>query len=386
MHNNSNNGPEVGPARSVPLDINLPDPTKPLAYIPREIADMSRSNNYLNYLSGTGSQSPQIQAGSGDTISDASGIASFVFKIYRKVRGISRASQLYFNNLPTGFVSVSAPPIPAGSKLQFRLDQYIPGTRYAPGTLATTTAHSLLWKAASGLRFSLATSVGINAIDYGIGEHADKGIGSKEFFASTMVDFGIAGLTGFAAAGIVGLIIASLPVTVPLAVAVGATAIVGVGLGFAINDFFAINQFKQMVTDGITAWGGNFENIKTITQVGADRVSNAVRNATDRWANGFSNLQDLYEITKTNLILGAERTVETIRNTAENVVNTGKQAVEAASESIGEFSEKVGDSAREVVETMTNTIQQVSQGVSNVIGQATQKASEFLGGLFGGIK
>jgi hypothetical protein len=61
------------------------------------------------------------------------------------------------------------------------------------------------------------------------------------------------------------------------------------------------------VADGLSAWGGIFENTKTIIGVGADRATEAVRNA------------------------------------AGHVVDAGKQAVETVSETVGYVADKVSN-------------------------------------------
>jgi hypothetical protein len=214
----------------------------------------------------------------------------------------------------------------------------------------------------------LGVSIGANVIDYGIGEHSDKGIDSREL------------------AFIVGGIIAAIGITASFAAAVAATAIGGIILGAAVNHFFDIDLLKQHVVNGFAAWDGIDQNIRTLVDIGVDRAKEAVANATNQMSDGLSAWGGIYENAKTITNVGADRAVETIRNTVDHVVNAGKQAVETVSETIGDFSEKVADSANEVVETMTSTLQQVGQGVSNVIGQASEKVTEFLGSLFGGNK
>jgi hypothetical protein len=336
---------------------------------------MNQPQGISNPQAGAGAQGSKSAFVSEETISEAADNAGSLAKLYRKARGVSNASEIAFNELADGYISVSAPGIPAGQKLQFRLDQYIAGTRYSSPGLAFATGQSLIWRTVNGLGANLGISAAVNAIDYGIGEHSDKGIGSKEFFASTLVDFGVAGLTGLAAAGIVGVVITAASITAPFAAAVAATALLGIGLGLVVNHVFDMDRLKGKVTDGFIAWGGNFENIKTIVRVGTERV-----------ADGFSAWGGIFENTKTIISVGADRATEAMRNAVDHVVDAGKQAVETVSGTVGDMADKVSYSVNKVTETTTNALKQAGQSVSDTIGKAANAASEFLGGLFGGSK
>jgi hypothetical protein len=140
-------------------------------------------------------------------------------------------------------------------------------------------------KAASGLGMSLGVSVGVNLYDYGVGKNADQGIGSKEFFASTAVDFAQAGLTGLAAAGVVagGIALAgiagiSLVASTPLWLAGLATAGIGYGISQLIDNKVDTNKIKEDVAKGFETFPGIVENGKTILTVGSERVKDAVAN------------------------------------------------------------------------------------------------------------
>ncbi len=230
------------------------------------------------------------------SLDDGIPILSKVVKWTKKAKGIWNTTGLAFKSLPSGQYSVSAPGIPDGKKLSFRQSQGFAGTRYNPGTLANTTAKSLIKKANSGLGFSLGLSVGVNLYDYGIGKHSDEGIKSSEFAASTAVDFAQAGLTGLAAAGLVaggiaaaGLFGVTVVATAPLWTAAVATAMVGVAINVGVEKIIDMGKVKQDVADGFKTFPGILENGKKIVSVGAKKTKKKIGNAVSHVSNTVSN-------------------------------------------------------------------------------------------------
>jgi len=322
-------------------------------YYDRWFSSADRAEGYIDTTTTARSQELQDALPSEESISEATGITGTVYKLYRKAKSVWDATHIAFNELVDGKISVSVPRQPPGEKLQFRQDQYIPGTRYNRTTLVFTTAKSLLWKAARGLGTTLGISVGTNIIDYTIGEHSEKGVISNEFLASTTVDFAEAGLTGMAAAGLVGGSFAfaaglGAVFTGPLWIPVAITAVVGLGLGWVVDQIVDIDKLKQQVADGFSALGGIYENSKTIISVGTDRV------------------------------------VEAVSNFANDVVDTSKEVIETVSDAVGNFADDVVDVGNEVAETVGGALQQAGQTVSNTIDKAASAVSNFFGGLFGG--
>jgi len=211
--------------------------------------------------------------------------SSLIVKIGKLIKssvGIKEASGLSYNLRPNGNWSVSAPLKEAGEKLNFRLNNYVRGTYYTADNLAKATSTSLMWKAAKGIGISLATSVGKNVYDYGLGEHADIGIKSNEFAASTAVDFAQAGLTGVAAAGAAaGLVMigAAVGLTAPLWAGVLLATGIGIGISAAVSAVVDTDKIKEKVADGFATVPGIIENGKIIVSAGAEKLGNALENA-----------------------------------------------------------------------------------------------------------
>jgi hypothetical protein len=211
--------------------------------------------------------------------------SSLIVKIGKLIKsgvGIKETSGISYNLRPNGNWSVSAPLKEAGEKLKFRLGNYVRGTYYTADNLAKATSKSLMWKAAKGIGISLATSVGKNVYDYGLGEHADIGIKSNEFAASTAVDFAQAGLTGVAAAGaaagaIVGL--AAIGITAPLWAGVVAATVIGIGISALFSALVDTDKLKQKVADGFATVPGIVENGKIIVSAGVEKLGTALENA-----------------------------------------------------------------------------------------------------------
>jgi len=214
----------------------------------------------------------------------------------KAVQSIGRAltaSAIQFVAHESGYVGVRVgDAVTEGSKIAFRGHYGFRGTRYNPSTVARITGRDLIKGARSkwALGISAVTSLAANLYDYGLGEHRDKGILSPEFAASTMVDYGLAAGAGLVAAGTVaivgglataGLAALGLTVTAPLWLALGATAIVGVGIGLALDHFGVGDGLKAKVVDGFKAWGGIADNAKVIGAVLAQRTGAAVRQSRD---------------------------------------------------------------------------------------------------------
>jgi hypothetical protein len=67
---------------------------------------------------------------------------------------------------------------------------------------------------------------------------------NREFWVSTAVDFGISVAVGVAAAAVVGMFVTA---TTPLWMAVAATAVVGIGIGYFLDAFEIPKQLKQLL-------------------------------------------------------------------------------------------------------------------------------------------
>jgi hypothetical protein len=172
--------------------------------------------------------------------------------------------------LDSGYVSVSVDEaIEAGKKIPYRGDYGFFGTRYNPSTIGEITAGEI-WSGAKsnlGLGITLAGTLGANVYDYGWGEHRDEGLMSREFVASTLVDFGIAGMTGLAAAGMAAGGIALLGASVPVAAAIAATAVLGLGIGALVDTLVDVEGIKEDFADGVDAWDGIADNAGVILDV-----------------------------------------------------------------------------------------------------------------------
>jgi hypothetical protein len=290
------------------------------------------------------------------TIDNTSLIGKAVKRVIQ-AKNLWSATGLAYNELPTGYYSVSAPLKEAGDKLAFRVkDQFIPGTRYTSRGLASASGSSLLKKWAKGLRVSLGIPVVVNLVDYGIGEHSDVGVVSNEFAASTMVDMAYAGLTGIAAAGVVAGGAAFLGGVLGIAAIASAplwaTALVAAGLGIAfgaiVDHMIDTDELKRNVTDGLGTLPGILENAGTIISVGTQKVSEAV--------------------------------VETI----DSVVNAGKEVGEAVIDTAQEVGAAVSKVVSNAADSVLEVAQTVALTVSNTVQNATDTITEFVGGLFGG--
>jgi hypothetical protein len=140
----------------------------------------------------------------------------------------------------------------------------------------------------------LGTSLLGNLWDFTLGEHHEEGLG-REFLVSTTSDFLLAMATGVAAAGIVVAMGLSLPVWGTVA----AVSVIGVAIGFALDQIGVGDWLKSQlnaglealgvrdtpipgtdrVEEGLEAWPGIFESAGVILRVGAQRVGQALGEA-----------------------------------------------------------------------------------------------------------
>jgi hypothetical protein len=207
------------------------------------------------------------------------------------------ASRVAIHPLESGHVSIRvSPEVPVGSRVPLRQRFGLDGTRYNPETVIEDVGENRISRAVSrsSVLFLVGTSLLGNLWDYTLGEHHEEGLGS-EFLVSTAVDSLLAVATGVAAAGIVAAIGLSLPVWGTVA----AVSVVGVGIGFALDQIGVGDWLKTQlnaglealgvrdapipgtdrVGEGLEAWPGTFENAGVILRVGAQRVGQALGEA-----------------------------------------------------------------------------------------------------------
>jgi len=155
---------------------------------------------------------------------------------------------LKFTELESGKISVHA-DTPPGTRWAYRqlvLEKGFDfrGTRYNPKTVASLTAKGLWEGAKKDVPLAGVLAFGENLWTFGTDPSKgatfwDRTVKNREFWVSTVVDFGISVAVGFVAAAIVAAASAGLTValgfTVPLWLAVGATAILSVGIGMWID-------------------------------------------------------------------------------------------------------------------------------------------------------
>jgi hypothetical protein len=250
-----------------------------------------------------------------------------------------------------------------------------PGTRYNVGTLGRVTAGNLIRGAARnvGMAIPLFTTLAANIYEFGWGSQRERGIRSNEFAASAMVDFGAAALTGLAAAGLVAGTIVVLTAagfaaaaTAPLAAVLAVTAILGVGLGFALDYFVDTDRLKANVANGLSAWGGIATNAATIMDVARQRVGEAVGNA----------------------VLSVRDTAAASAQTVSRGIQTAAQAVSGAAEQTWHAAEtaaeQVATATRDAVSIVREGAAQVVETTRETVGSAVEAARGFFQGLFGG--
>lgn len=201
-----------------------------------------------------------------------------------------------FNELADNKFSVSVPGQPPGEKLSFRQKLNIAGTRYKQTNQPAVLSHSIRWKAVRGLWITGLISLATNAIDFTFGDNKDKGIKSNEFLASSAIDFIQAGVIGVGSAMLVGGLVAFVGLSAPLWVVGAATALVGIGIGAAVDRLIDTDKLKDKVAKGFSALDGIFQNSLTIAKVGAqrlgERVSEKVSNVKDTVLEAVQNAGD----------------------------------------------------------------------------------------------
>jgi uncharacterized membrane-anchored protein YhcB (DUF1043 family) len=204
--------------------------------------------------------------------------------------------------MESGHISISAPAKAIGTRREFLSGYGFLGTRYKPSTITSISGRHLIAGAlskASWITAGVTSAIG-NVIDYGFGKNKDKGIASQEFVVSTGVDTVMAVGTGLASAAVVAVggavLTAATPIVVTTTAAIVATAIVGVGLGYALDRLGVGKKTKQVVNHGVDAiqeeatkiknevvqglntWGGIADNAKVIGQAVVKHTSDVFQN------------------------------------------------------------------------------------------------------------
>jgi hypothetical protein len=185
--------------------------------------------------------------------------------------------------------------------------------------MPSVVSRSLRWKAIRGLGVSLGISVVSNLIDFTWGENKNKGVRSNEFAASTMVDFAQAGLIGVGSALAVGAVIAGVGLSAPLWFAALVTAGVGLAAGAIIDSLVDTDKLKEKVSNGLSAWGGVFQNSLTIAKVSAERV----RNVKDAVFETIDNVGDSIKTIGKNLSEAAQDVKDKIGGLLGGIFGTG---------------------------------------------------------------
>ncbi len=254
-------------------------------------------------------------------------VASKAVKYYRKARGIWNMTGVAFNELADSKFSVSVPGQPPGEKLSFRQKLHIAGTRYNQKSQPAVLSHSIRWKAVRGLGFTALISLATNAIDFTVGENRDKGLRSNEFAASTMVDFAQAGLIGVGAAVGVGAIVTGFTLSAPIWLVALATVGTGLLLGWIVDQIIDTDKLKEKVATGLSAFGGIYENTKTIVNVGVQRIGQQVlktaRRVNDTVEETLQNIGDTINSVGKNLSKTAQNLKDKIGGIFGNLFGTG---------------------------------------------------------------
>ena len=254
-------------------------------------------------------------------------VASKAVKYFRKARSIWNMTGVAFNELADDKFSVSVPGQPPGEKLSFRQKLHIAGTRYNQTNQPAVLSHSIRWKAVRGLGFTALISLATNAIDFTVGENRDKGLRSNEFAASTMVDFAQAGLIGVGAAVGVGAIVTGFTLSAPIWLVALATVGTGLLLGWIIDQIINTDKLKEKVATGLSAFGGIYENTKTIVNVGVQRIGQQVlktaRRVNDTVEETLQNIGDTINSVGKNLSKTAQNLKDKIGGIFGNLFGTG---------------------------------------------------------------
>ncbi len=281
---------------------------------------------------------------------------------------VIKHSPMQFAYLDSGYIGVRLTDlVKPGSKIGYRTTLGLAGTRYLPGSIAGFQWRTLGTTAARGLGISMAGAILTNLLDFDVGSQRQFGVGSPEFYSSTLVDFGVAGLSGLAAAGAVagGIAIATalgigVVATAPIWVTLVAAAGLGAGLVTVANSVTiggqpALELLKARVVDGFYAWGGTLDNAQVIGDVVSDRIAQTAKQVTQTVNNA------------------ATKAVETVEFTARNVVTGGQTAARDAA-----------SWARNTVAEVKSTVQSAAKEAGQAISGAAQQVSNFIGSIFGG--
>jgi hypothetical protein len=344
----------------------LPDPPPPAptampaqAAEPSEAAGVSSDENGTHpYLGLWGLRNDPIEPTS-EEISRGVGLLGKLIKYSRKIKRIREVAPLQFRLLEGDYVSVrTGEEIATGSKIAFRQKLGYAGTRYSRLTAVGITS-SQLWKRArsnKALGISFGLAVVQNVVDYGWGEHREKGL-KEEFFASTLVDVATAGVAGLAAAGSVSLVMTGAAMAgltavagLPLVAVLIATAAVGYGLGIIADHLIEKYRVKEKVAEGFGAWGGIASNAGTIVRVGADRLGDAV-------------------------VRGAATAQETVAGLAQSTVDIVQSGYDRVARTTSGWVEDGVNAANEFKDNALRSLKAASEGLSNAMAR-----------LFGGGK
>jgi membrane protein YqaA with SNARE-associated domain len=269
----------------------------------------------------------------------------------KKAKNFFTARAVAFNTLESGHISVSAPSKAVGTRRSFLNKFGFSGTRYKPSTISGITGRHLIKGSLSKTTWITAavTSLAGNVIDYGFGKNKDKGIASQEFAVSTAVDTVMAVGTGLVAASTVALIGAGIAAVTPFALSAAAgvalTAVVGVGIGYAL-DRFGVNKkakvivnkgvdkteeeiikLKNNIRNGAKAWGGVMDNAKIIGQYVKDQARNHSLNAVNS--------------TGEKLNKSAENIQAAVKNTADRFQTTFEDMRESVNDSVSKAANKI---------------------------------------------
>ena len=125
----------------------------------------------------------------------------------------------------------------------------LPGRNYLTSNLVGYQLKNLLANAKNGGGSSLLLSLAANALDYGHGEHSDKGIISQEFAVSVTVDTTLTYAAGVTAVVLVGAVVTGFAITAAPIAILGATVVVAVGIGVGLSTLGAPDMLKEDVNN-----------------------------------------------------------------------------------------------------------------------------------------
>ena len=173
------------------------------------------------------------------------------------MRTAFKVRRLKFVRLKDGHISVRA-VTPPGTRWDYRRivrkeDFEFNGTRYNPETVAGITREGLLRSAASMENLVMAGTVSLvqNLWEFGTNPAEgktfwDRTVKNREFWVSTAVDAAVSLAVGVAAAAVVSAFVTA---TTPLWLVVGATALVGIGLGAFVDGTGAPYAIKKWLNN-----------------------------------------------------------------------------------------------------------------------------------------